>query len=191
MMLMLSSSVAAGTIAEQLVSEKAQPHSESHYQNKGLALSNMHHSVSIKLAQLSDNAGLNYIGGVVAAKDLSPYLAKLKVSLGDEFSDYREAQKLRDHSQFHITLVNPYEYKALTLKQQKLIDATTSYKFKLLGLGHVNKGPANTYFVVAQSEQAQELRKQLGLKPKDFHATLGFNPQDIYGVAKDTTTLVK
>ena len=29
------------------------------------------------------------------------------------------------------------------------------------------------------------------LKNKDFHITLGFNPDDIYGVTKNSSTLIK
>jgi len=190
--LMFASSVSAQTLLAQQASVKSgTPVKATSPVQATLLAHQQQHFVRVQLTQLSDNAGLNYIGGVVSANDLSPYLAQLKQRLGDEFADYRQGQKLRDHSQFHITLVNPYEYKALTKQQQKIIAQANYFDFALLGLGHVNKGAANTYFVVAQSEKAQGLRTQLGLKPKDFHATLGFIPQDIYGVAKDTTTLVK
>ena len=92
MALMLSSSVTAGTIAEQLVSEKAHTHTKSQHKNMTSAsISTIQNSISVNLTQLSDNAGLNYIGGMVATKDLSPYLAQLKARLGDDFSDYRDA----------------------------------------------------------------------------------------------------
>jgi len=47
-----------------------------------------------------------------------------------------------------------------------------------------------TYFVVAQSHQAQLFRQRLSLNNKDFHVTLGFAPTDIYGVKKDSTSLI-
>jgi len=47
-----------------------------------------------------------------------------------------------------------------------------------------------TYFVVAKSHQAQLFRQRLSLNHKDFHITLGFEPTDIYGVKKDSTSLL-
>jgi hypothetical protein len=60
----------------------------------------------------------------------------------------------------------------------------------LLGLGKVAQGSKTSFFVVAQSADAQLIRQHFILAAKDFHITLGFNPSDIYGVNKGRSTLI-
>ena len=167
----------------------------SHNQNKQLALPVIDASVertSLKLIQieivkLTDNSGLTYIGGKVNSVDLKIYLSQMAQILGDEFTLYRQNQATRDHQAFHMTLINPYEYQALT--SDVAIGSTLSVS--LLGLGRVSSKDKTTFFVVSHSPQAQKYRQSLTLKNKDFHVTLGFNPSDIYGVNKGKGSLIE
>lgn len=148
-------------------------------------------TIDITLQQLTDNTGLTYFAGLVAAEDITPYLSQLSDILKNEFVIYRRGQQTRDHNQFHITIVNPYEYKDLSATQANLLKSEIELSFNLLGLGTASNEKSQTYFVVAESSQGQKLRVALGLKEKDFHVTLGFKPQDVYGVSKSVESLIK
>ncbi len=144
--------------------------------------------LTVKLVQLQDNQGLKYIGGLVQAKDLSPYLALMKKQITADFSHYRDNQSSRDHGEFHMTLINPYEYQEI---DQSKIAIGETVTITLKGLGRVAKGNKEAYFVVVQSSQAQGHRRQLALTAKDFHITLGFKPEDVFGVSKGVERLIK
>jgi len=147
----------------------------------------MEKTLTVKLVHLQDNQGLKYVGGIVHKKDLQPYLAQMKQQLTADFSGYRQNQVNRDHGEFHMTLINPYEYKEIDHNKITLGENIT-ITFK--GLARVSEEKKAAYFVVVQSSEAQLHRKQLGLKVKDFHVTLGFKPQDVYGVSKGTERLI-
>jgi hypothetical protein len=155
-------------------------------------------NISLKVSKLTDNQGQNYLGAIVSRADLFVYLTQLDKLLGDEFQQYRAFQAARDHQLFHMTLVSPPEYqladKALV---EKLLasgvngELSNQININLLGLGTVASDDSKTYFVVAQSAEGQSIRQRFLLKSKDFHITLGFKPNDIYSVTKDSTTLIK
>ena len=160
--------------------------------------------VQIKVVELQSSQGLKYVGGEISAANVDVYLTQLEHILGDDFSAFRENQAIRDNYTFHMTLVNPYEFQTLT----KAINYGDVFSVTLFGLGKVVKTVEeinkkitdneqtkvnkmqSTYFVVAESNEAQYFRQQLLLKPKDFHVTLGFSPKDIYGVRKNKDTLL-
>lgn len=145
-------------------------------------------TVTIKLVQLQDNQGLKYIGGLVMAKDLTPYLTQMEKLITADFADYRQNQANRDHKKFHMTLINPYEYKAVDQSKIKLGDTLT---ITLKGLGRVAKADKEAYFVVVESSKAQHHRQQLALAEKDFHITLGFKPEDVFGISKGVESIIK
>lgn len=144
-------------------------------------------TLTVQLVQLEDNQGLKYIGGLVKVKDLAPYLAQMKKLITNDFTDYRDNQASRDHGEFHMTLINPYEYKDVDQSKIKLGEKLT---ITLKGLGRVAKDNKDTYFVVVESSEAQLHRQQLELAAKDFHVTLGFKPEDVYGVSKGLDRII-
>lgn len=153
-------------------------------------------SMTLTVSELTDNGGLVYIGGKVSQADLSVYLNQLNELLGEEFYEYRANQSARDHNSFHLTLINPYEYQTIDKAQ---INLGKRFNVTLLGLGTASKSPSKTttpenqatFYVVAQSNDAQFYRQQFALPAKDFHITLGFKPSDIYGVGKGVNTLIQ
>ena len=168
------------------------PCSTSETQDSGNSTVEAHpQTINIRLQQLTDNTGLTYFAGLVAKKDLTPYLTHLADILENDFVTFRQGQQTRDHNQFHITIVNPYEYKDLSEKQANLLKSEIELSFNLLGLGTASNEKSQTYFVVAASSEGQKLRAALGLNAKDFHVTLGFNPQDVYGVSKNIKSLIQ
>jgi hypothetical protein len=185
-------SVSATTIAEYLIDKhdklmvieghsQASPSSHGNYSNREKTL-------TLNITELSDNAGLIYLGGVVSSAELDGYLAQLKQTLGtDDYAIYRRYQAARDHQKFHVTLVNPYEYQTIDKSRIKKIK---QFRVTLHGLGTVKKDNKSSYFVVASSSDGQFYRQNLLLKNKDFHVTLGFYPDDVYGVGKGRDTLI-
>lgn len=149
-------------------------------------------TLRLNISKLSDNQGQEYIGAIISRAELSPYLMQLEAILGDSFAQYRERQAARDHQLFHITLISPPEYQLAdkTVIDKLIPSGAGQLNVTLLGLGKVALDDKQTFFVVAQSSDAQLLRQQLLLKDKDFHITLGFSPSDIYGVTKDNSTLI-
>ena len=144
-------------------------------------------TIRITSTVLTDNQGQKYIGGLVPKTALFPYLQQMQQELGDEFAVYRQNQMARDHSLFHLTLVNPYEYQTITKDDSQL---GKTFNVTLYGLGKVAKGSKSALFVVAESSEAQLFRQTLLLKSKDFHVTLGFKPEDVHGVRKNRDTLL-
>lgn len=145
--------------------------------------------VTLTPALLKDNSGLVYIGYPVPESVVAPYLVQLRKYVGDtSFKILRHNQASRDHDSFHITLINPYEHPDVASIDIADIPAL---RFDLIGLGQAAKKDNQTYFVVAASTKAQNVRAKHGLKTKDFHVTLGFNKTDVFGVRKDASSLIK
>jgi len=185
-------SVTAKSMADYLVDLNGEVTSEEVVQSESLLSvksekANFTKIINIKITELKDNSGLTYIGGKVSSADLAPYLQQMKAILSDDFFQYRQNQALRDHQTFHVTLINPFEYREIDQNDIKL---GKSLSVTLLGLGRVLKEDKSTYFVVVKSSQGQFYRQQFVLAEKDLHVTLGFNPQDIYGVSKGVDTLL-
>lgn len=145
-------------------------------------------TLTLTIKELSDNQGLEYLGGVVGRADLDQYLQQLQTILGSDFEHYRQRQAARDHNMFHVTVVNPMEYQLF--KNKKVLQGE-KFRIHLHGLGRVSKDNNTTYFVVASSGDGQFIRQQVGLTKKDFHITLGFDKRDVYGVNKGIEQLIK
>lgn len=145
-------------------------------------------TIVIKIIELADNQGLKYLAGLVNRADIEQYLNKMNLILGDKFDGFRQHQSARDHGAFHVTLVNPIEYQGIIDKETII---NQQIRVQLHGLGRASQGEKSTYFVVASSNDGQFLRQKLLLNEKDFHVTLGFKPQDVYGVSKGKDSLIK
>ena len=144
--------------------------------------------LNVTISELHDSAGLVYVGAVVSKADLASYLSQLSMVLGDDFTRYRKNQSIRDHNSFHITLINPYEYKEIEPNNVKF---GQQISVTLQGIGIAKEKNKTSYFVVTNSMQGQKYRQKLSLKHKDLHVTLGFDPQDVYSVSKDQSSLLK
>ncbi len=177
------------TAQKQLLeSESHKNHAENNSTSKHNNEINVDKTLTLEISELRDNSGLVYLGGKVTVAELSGYLAQLKDELGTEqFAIYRGHQAARDHQSFHVTLINPYEYQAINKENLKV---PKHFNVTLHGLGKVKKDDKSSYFVVASSSDGQYIRQSLLLNNKDFHVTLGFFPDDVYGVSKGRDTLI-
>lgn len=140
-----------------------------------------------------------------------PYIDTLAQSLISFVPDICVQRKrfLRGDSH-HITIISPREapdllpefggsHKALL---RTCYDALAGSKFRILGVGKATKllmdenddgidvCPADAYYVVVEWEEAQTLRQELRLNKCDLHITLGFSDRDLYGVPKDSSTII-
>jgi hypothetical protein len=159
--------------------------------SKELAQNTQHRdkTLTLEISELTDNSGLVYLGGKVSTAELSGYLEQLKNQLGaEQYAIYRSHQATRDQQSFHVTLINPYEYQTINKAALKL---PRQFRVILHGLGRVETDEKSSYFVVASSSDGQFIRQNLLLNNKDFHVTLGFYPDDIYGVSKGRDTLIQ
>lgn len=145
--------------------------------------------VTLSPALLKDNTGLVYIGYPVSKDLVAPYLVQVKAKVGDaQYKVLRTNQAARDHGSFHITLINPFEHP--DVKSIKLSDIPP-IRFEFVGVGRAAKEGNQTYFVVINSDKAQQVRSTYKLKAKDFHATLGFDKTDVFGVSKGVDSLLR
>ncbi|WP_085296785.1 hypothetical protein [Cognaticolwellia mytili] len=157
-------------------------------EEKEQLLLNFEKTLTLDIRELQDSTGLAYLGGEVSEVELERYLSQLKGELGKEqYITYREHQAARDHQSFHVTFVNPYEYQTINKEKLKI---SQKIRVTLHGLGKVEKDNKTSYFVVASSSDGQFMRQNLLLKNKNFHVTLGFYPNDVYGVGKGRDTLI-
>jgi hypothetical protein len=63
--------------------------------------------------------------------------------------------------------------------------------FNLGDLGRVEKNGAESFYILISSPFGDYLRSVAGLQKKDFHLTLGFDPEDIHVLPKDASTAVE
>mgnify|MGYP000476910111 CR=1 FL=1 len=145
-------------------------------------------SVTVRSSLMEDSTGLVYIGCEIRGEDLQAALEQLKAHLGEaQFQRFRAGQSQRDGDAFHVTLINPFELKDLGAKSPYI---GLPFTFELQGLGSAANQSARTFYVVAKSAKAAAFRAKRGLKKVDFHATLGFSPEDVFGVSKGADTLL-
>lgn len=166
----------------------SQSASELSVDKNGIDTSNVDKTLLLEISELKDNSGLVYYGGKVPEAELSAYLSQLKNILGDEqYANYRLNQASRDHQSFHVTLINPYEYRAI---DKEKLNLSQKFRVTLHGLGKASKDNKTSYFVVASSVDGQFIRQKLLLNNKDLHVTLGFSPTDVFGISKGRDTLI-
>jgi hypothetical protein len=121
--------------------------------------------------------------------DLAPLLEAVNKDLGTKMQ-HRE-------SGFHVTILGPTEMKILeTLSDEQLeklnqlsADIAAGRGLEVRGIGAIDGATANlpkkdrekrTSFLAVDVPALNEFRADLGLAPKDFHVTLGFEGGDIH-----------
>ncbi len=148
---------------------------------------NIEKSITVKITELRNHNGQAFVGALVSAAELAPYLQQLKQLLVDDFAVYRQNQAGRDAQLFYISLITANEYQHLD--RAKLVFGQ-SLNIKLKGLGTVTQYDNTSYFVVAESSDASFYRQKLALQNSSFAITLGFNPADVSAIKKNINTLI-
>lgn len=145
------------------------------------------------LTYLKDSIGSNYIGLKVPKHVVEPYLEELEDLLGDDFIEYVNSQKKRDHNEHHITVINVMDYNRLSKEMgiDKFINSLENiFKYEIddldmLGIGKAEKDKNRAYFIVCNSDKLDAIRNVYSLPKQDFHVTLGFLYKDVFGVRKN------
>jgi hypothetical protein len=146
------------------------------------------------LQYLRDTIGNNYIGIQLPSGTVTPFLSELKSIIGeDDFKSYTDNQQKRDHGDHHITVINVMEYNALSKSMgiDKFINSLEPiFKYeiddlKMMGVGTAAKNENRSYFIVCDSDKLEAIRDRYELPKQDFHATLGFNFKDVFGIRKN------
>jgi len=105
--------------------------------------------------------------------------------------DFIHNQVTRDAGIHHITLIFKKELEVSKNILKTLVDDLKSVKgwdkIIIVGLGQVKN---QVYYYVVLWPAGNAFREKLGLKPKNFHITVGFKESDIHGVDKGLTTLI-
>jgi hypothetical protein len=147
-----------------------------------------------KLTYLKDTIGNNYVGINIPNEVVEPHLEKLKEILGEEdFEIFTNNQKTRDHGHYHITVINVMDCNRLSKEMGmsnfvKSVELAFEYPvedLEMLGVGMASKNDNTAYFIVCSSDSLDAVRTRFNLPKQDFHATLGFNTKDVFGVPKN------
>jgi hypothetical protein len=152
-----------------------------------------------KIGYIRDVLGNNYIGLKFDKQQLSLYLKRMKEIVDNEdkyetLVGNQQRRDVREESDYthHSTIISVMEfnqlYKEHGSKFQDRIDFILSLDISDLtieGVGRVQKNENEAYFLVLNSPTLDEIRISLGLEPKDFHVTLGFDKKDVFGVRKN------
>lgn len=129
------------------------------------------------------------------------YTAKLR-AMREDADDLIRSREARDGRHAHVTLCSPDELNAIRLEvgrgsipegiEGRLASIPMADDWRVLGIGHAERGGHEAYFVVLDWPGGREARRALGLDPhgKDFHITLGFDGADVHGVPKGRSSLV-
>lgn len=141
------------------------------------------------LGIIKDVTGNDYVGIVYPEYFIKPYDLILEVLLSDKgYSDEKiktimENRIKRDGLNYHITVlpVGVYKEQNINLKVGDI---------EFLGIGTVSANDNETYYLVVKSQTLDNYRSGLGLKPIDFHITLGFDKKDVFGKRKNESTLI-
>lgn len=147
-----------------------------------------------KITYHTDNIGDAYLAIDVDRSNINRFIMDMREEVKDleMFSRFVANQNIRDRFQFHITVFNSAEVRALQnnfthfghLLLMRMISEMDFSDVRFLGLGTASRNEDTTFFVVVESESIQQLIKDMGFPPKDLHVTLGFDQSDVFGVEK-------
>lgn len=140
--------------------------------------------------------GGSYYGSTVDVAAITPILKAWGAHVGYKNAEAMLANKdERDGGRaFHVTLIDPKETRQLRKAGVDLSEIENGEVNAVpQGVGkQVDPESGNeTWFITAESPQADALRGKLGLGEKDYHITLGFTQKDIHGVPKGESTVVE
>lgn len=94
-------------------------------------------------------------------------------------------ESLKDRGEFHITVINPQEFKQIKLSQQEILKlaqevTTDDLIFEGLGRAYSLSQKDVAYFIVCTWPSADHFRQKLNLPSYEYHLTLGFKEKDVF-----------
>lgn len=134
-----------------------------------------------EISVLEDTIGEKYLGCSFLHSELKIHLKRFQI-LEPNFEEYLFNRIYRDGLNYHMTIMN-------TSECRKSIDflkyENETLDVELLGVGKVSDLKSTAYFIVCESQIAQDIRKTFNLSEKDLHITLGFDPKDVFKSRKN------
>lgn len=154
--------------------------------------------MKFKIEYIKDVLGNNYLGIKIPNFLVDKYLKDLKYYLEDDnkYDLLVKNQKNRDNDKYHITVINVWDFNALTttVGMQQKIDTLMQFDIsdiQFMGIGEAKSYISEAYFIVCKSKILNDILKNLGLPEKDFHITIGFNPKDVFDKPKNQVIKLK
>ncbi len=143
--------------------------------------------VDENIRRLKSSSGNEYLGVTVCSNLTRAKRRLFRLTVGkSEFKRMVDNKRKRDGHIFHITVVAPKEFSLLGADQfEKIEGRKCVFLLKTLGIAETIENKA--YFIIVESKTAAVLRTMVGLPGRDFHITLGFDPDEAHGVPKDDT----
>lgn len=140
--------------------------------------------------QLMKNS--SYVGVTIEREDVDAVLQKAQHLFGEHFHLLQGNKTARDgFGRFHVTILDPRETRMLR-KEGRLPSAFPQLDLKVESLGTAENESSFAVFATCSSVEGDRFRAELGLPPKDFHVTLGFDDGgDVHGVGKGQDSAVK
>jgi hypothetical protein len=113
-----------------------------------------------------------------------------------DIPEYDLPEGLKNKKEHHITVISPEEAPYLLRLSRKDPEDLFGELYvegepELVGIGRQSEDDNEVYYVVVNWPEIQDVRHAFGLPPKDLHITLGYTEEDIHGVPKDESTLIR
>jgi hypothetical protein len=142
-----------------------------------------------KIKQMKDTDDNIYYGVPISPNLITSFEKVLRNRFNTETTSKLFANRQnRDGFGYHMTIIAPHEVSQLSSEQLKKLDNGGEISFVLQKVGEAIRNDCSAYFITVHSPHGDYIREELGLPRKDFHITLGFNPNDIHDHEKDDTT---
>ena len=140
--------------------------------------------VPVKLVKNSKNQ--LFAAGIITPVQMEPWTEMLQKLLNNQYEKYSLNRLKRDGQNYIMPIFLPEEMGKTIVPVNNIFTLVT---IKPLSIGFLQQDSNIEYFLVIESDQITHERKQLGLKPLDLWATLGFYQKPVEG-KKDQTTLI-
>lgn len=137
-----------------------------------------------------------YVALAIDSETMAPILRELHQLVSDEeLGSSLENRVARDGEAFHMTLIQPREFRKLAkeLKRygRRVPIPEEEISFEILGIGTVSSEISQSWFAVCRSAEMSQWRRGLKLPVQDLHITLAFGDAgDVHGPSKDIDSLI-
>lgn len=131
----------------------------------------------------------SYYGLTVDESAVQEHLKAWREEVGEKSAKIMEQAKTeRDEGyHFHITALSPKETRQLKKNGVKI--EQPSFNVRFTGIGSVEDGEKEAWFITAESSEIDKFRSELGLDKHHLHITIGFKNGDVHNKPKDELSL--
>ena len=149
---------------------------------------NQHRYMTGLVQKMSDENGKPYLAVAVDKATGKAFLKRLEVLRGrTQVGEWSRKQIERDRGHYHLTIVSPPEYEALSAELVSELEGEM-VDYVLGEIGGAEFDEKGTYYVIVNSPHVAYLRERATLPHRDLHVTLAFRDEDIHDVSKGANT---